>query len=215
MNTAFCPCGVRSPGVCLASATQVLDHVPSSPAESSCISPSQLPSWTRPGTPLSRQPAAADAHTSPAGQDMCRILPTPGDPICTGIFHTSAKDSPTSPRTGRQDKSARSCHDPAICPLADPISREEGSDPRTPRAPGAPHYIPGHPGRDLPARLMTVIDPRDTPELPVIDPPETRAATRCRPAPTTTPGVRFCRDGVPGRRGVLPPGRLARGIPQG
>jgi hypothetical protein len=38
VNTAFCPCGVRSPGVCLVSATQVLDHVPSSPAESSCIS---------------------------------------------------------------------------------------------------------------------------------------------------------------------------------
>jgi hypothetical protein len=68
-----------------------------------------------------------------------------------------------------------------------------GSDPRTPRAPGAPHYIPGHPGSDLPARLMTVIDPRDTPELPAIDLPGTRAATRCRPAPTTTPGIRFCR----------------------
>jgi hypothetical protein len=32
---------------------------------------------------------------------MCRILPTVGDPICTGIFHTSAKDSRTSPRTGK------------------------------------------------------------------------------------------------------------------
>ena len=41
------------------------------------------------------------------------------------------------------------------------LSNEEGSDPRTPRAPGVPHYIPGHPGSDLPARLMTVIDPRD------------------------------------------------------
>jgi hypothetical protein len=102
---------------------------------------------------------------------MCRILPTLADPICTDIFHTSAKDSRTSPRTGRQDQSARSCHDPAICPLADPISREEGNDPRTPQAPGAPHYIPGHPGSDLPARLMTVIDPRDTPELPCHRPP--------------------------------------------
>ena len=38
VNTAFRPCGVRSPGVCLVSATQILDHVPSSPAESSCVS---------------------------------------------------------------------------------------------------------------------------------------------------------------------------------
>jgi hypothetical protein len=38
VNTAFCPCGVRSPGVCLVSATQVLDHGPSCPAESCCIS---------------------------------------------------------------------------------------------------------------------------------------------------------------------------------
>jgi hypothetical protein len=74
--------------------------------------------WTRPGTPLSHRPAAADVRTPPAGQDMCRILPTLADPICTGIFHTSAKDSRTSPRTGRQDQSARSCHDLAICPLA-------------------------------------------------------------------------------------------------
>jgi hypothetical protein len=38
VNTAFCPCGVGSPGVCLVSATQVLDHVPLSPAEPCCIS---------------------------------------------------------------------------------------------------------------------------------------------------------------------------------
>ena len=63
VNTAFCPSGVRSPGVCLVSATQVLDHVPSSPAESCCISSSRR----RPGTPLSRQPAAANARTPPAG----------------------------------------------------------------------------------------------------------------------------------------------------
>ena len=41
---------------------------------------------------------------------MYRILPTLGVPICTGIFHTSAKDSRTSPRTGRQDQPARSRH---------------------------------------------------------------------------------------------------------
>jgi hypothetical protein len=111
--------------MCLVSATQVLDHVPSSPAESSCISPPHCRPGPRPGTPLSRRPAAADVRTPPAGQNMSRIPPTLGDPICTGIFHTSAKDSRTSPRTGRQDQPARSCHDPAICPLADPIAREE------------------------------------------------------------------------------------------
>ena len=36
---------------------------------------------------------------------------------------------------------------------------------------------------------MTVIDPRDTPALPVIDLPGIRTAARCRPAPTTTPGI--------------------------
>jgi hypothetical protein len=86
----------------------------------------------RPGTPLTRRPAAADVRTPPAGQDMCRILPTRGDPIYTGIFRTSAKASRTSPRTSRQDQSARSCRDPAICPLAGPISREEGTDAGTP-----------------------------------------------------------------------------------
>ena len=36
--------------------------------------------------------AAADVRTPPAGQNTCRILPTLGDPTCTRIFHTSAKD---------------------------------------------------------------------------------------------------------------------------
>jgi hypothetical protein len=183
VNAAFCLCGVRSPGVCLVSATQVLDHVPSSPAESSCISPSHCRPGPGPGPPLSRRPAAADVRTPPAGQDMCRILSTLADPICTGILPTS-EDSRASPRTGRQAQSARSCHDPAICPLADPISREEGSNTRTPRAPGAPPYIPGHPGSDLPARLMTVIDPRDNPgatcHRPLRDPRRhQRSSTGC------------------------------------
>jgi hypothetical protein len=39
----------------------------------------------------------ADVRTPPAGQDMCRIPPALADPICTGIFHTSAKDSRASP----------------------------------------------------------------------------------------------------------------------
>jgi hypothetical protein len=64
VNTAFCPCGVRSPGVCLVSATQVLDHVPSSPAESSSI-------------PLShRRPGPGRrAAKPPACRSQCPPLP--------------------------------------------------------------------------------------------------------------------------------------------
>ena len=65
------------------------------------------------GHAANRRPAIADFRTPPARQDLRQTLPTLGDPTCTGIFHTSAKD--------RQDQSARSGHDPAICPLADPI----------------------------------------------------------------------------------------------
>ena len=76
------------------------------------------------------------------------------------------------PRTGRQDQSARSCHLSAGRP---DFPRREKQREDTARAPVAPHYIPGHPGSDLPAWLMTVIDPGDTPELPAIDLPKTRA----------------------------------------
>jgi len=38
VKTAPCPYGVRSSAVCLVSATPVLDHVPSSPAERCCVS---------------------------------------------------------------------------------------------------------------------------------------------------------------------------------
>jgi hypothetical protein len=68
-----------------------------------------------------------------------------------------------------------------------PDSCDEGSGARTPRVTGGPHYMPGHPGSDLPARLMTALDLPGTPELPAIDLPQTRAATGRRPAPTTTP----------------------------
>ena len=35
----------------------------------------------------------------------------------------------------------------------------------------APHYVLSHPGSDLPARLMTAIDLRATPQVPAIDLP--------------------------------------------
>src|ERR1039457_2485544 len=43
---------------------------------------------------------------------------------------------------------------------ARPDSREEGSGARTLRPTDAPHYLPGQPSSDLPARLMTAIDLR-------------------------------------------------------
>jgi hypothetical protein len=121
-DTAFCPCGVRNPGVCLVSATQVLDHVPSNPAESSCISPSHCRPGPGPGTPLSHRPAAADARHSPRPY-MRRIVSHLGNPIRTAsIVHTPAKDSRASPGPVRPDRSARSCHGcraPAISPTED------------------------------------------------------------------------------------------------
>jgi hypothetical protein len=140
------------------------------------------------------EPPACRSRCPYSRPDMRRILSHLGNPSCTRIFHTSAKDSQTSPRTGRQDQSARSATIPPSvgCQARFPAKREATRGHR--RAP-APHYIPGHPGSDLLARLMTVIDPRDTPELPAIDLPGTRAATRCRPAPWT----RFsARTGGPG-----------------
>jgi hypothetical protein len=70
------------------------------------------------------------------------------------------------PGPARQDGSARSCHRSAGRP--DSAKREA--------APGhrgqlARHYMPGHPRSDLPARLMTALDLRGTPQVPAIDLP--------------------------------------------
>jgi hypothetical protein len=54
------------------------------------------------------EPPACRSRCPYSRPDMRRILSHLGNPICTRIFHTSAKDSQTSPRTGRQDQSARS-----------------------------------------------------------------------------------------------------------
>jgi len=134
---------------------------------------------------------------------MCRMLPTVGDPICTRIFHTSAKD--TGQAEDRQAGPIR-----AVLPRSRHLFAGRPDFPRrgkrrenTTRAPGAPLYVPGHRGSDLPARLMTVIDPRDTSELPAIDLPGTRAATRCRPAPGSgLPGLLVDPRAVPSVRTV-------------
>ena len=72
MNAAFCPCGVRSPGVSLVSATRNLDHVPSSPAESCCIPSSPR----RPEPGRARRQATGLPRPMPAAPrpDMRRIV---------------------------------------------------------------------------------------------------------------------------------------------
>ncbi len=86
----------------------------------------------------------------------------PGRSDCTGIFHTSAK-SPGQARgpAGRTNpRSPATIPPPVRWPAEFPAKREATRG--HPQAPGAPHHIPGHPGSDPPARLMTLIDPRDT-----------------------------------------------------
>ena len=67
-----------------------------------------------------------------------------------------------------------------------PDSREEGSGARTPRATGAPHYVLGHPGSDLLARLVAAVNLRATPRGTCHRPPVDRLRHQGRPAPTTT-----------------------------
>jgi hypothetical protein len=50
-------------------------------------------------------------------------------------------------------------------------SREEGSWCEDTAGNWRAHYVPSHPGSDLPARLMTAIDLRATPQVPAIDLP--------------------------------------------
>src|ERR1039457_7679803 len=79
VKTAFCPCGVRSPGVCLVSATQVLDHVPSSPAESCCISSSHC--CPEPGRHAAEPPACRSPYPPlpPAGYAPGSVPPWKSD----------------------------------------------------------------------------------------------------------------------------------------
>ena len=130
--------------------------------------------------PLSRRPAAADAHTSPAGHAPDTVPPWKSD--LHGHRSHPAKDSRPSPGPARQDRSARSCHGP----LADPIPAKREAAPGH-RGQLARHYMPGHPRSDLPASLMAAIDLRDTPQVPAIDLPQTRAASGRGPVPTTPP----------------------------
>jgi hypothetical protein len=110
---------------------------------------------------------------------MRRIVPHLGNPICTTIFHTPAKDSRASPGPVRHDRSARSCHDPATVRWQARLPRR-GSGARTPRATGAPHYMTSHPASDLPAskahdRDRLVRYPGATGHRPPADPRRHRA----------------------------------------
>jgi hypothetical protein len=178
-----CPCGVRSLGVCLVSATQVLDHVPSSPAESSCISPPQLPSWTRPGTPLTHRPAAADARTPPAGHAPDTVPPWKSD--LHGHLSHPRQRFPGEPGTGTAGPGRAGPPRSA----GRPDSREEGSGARTPRATGAPHYVLGHPGSDLLARLVAAVDLRATPRGTCHRPPVDRLRHQAQASPNDHVGA--------------------------
>jgi hypothetical protein len=104
------------------------------------------------------------SHTPPP--DMRRILSHPGNPIRTAIFLTPANDSPASPGPVRQEPVR------AVLPLSTgrPIpAKREAQGHRRQLARAA--YVPIHPGSDLPARLMTSIDLRATPQVPAIDLP--------------------------------------------
>jgi hypothetical protein len=137
-----------------------------------------LLSWTRPGTPLSHRPAAADARHSPRPY-MRRILSHPGNPIRTAIFHTPAK----IPTRARDQYGRTGPRGPATVPplsAEGPDSREEGSGARTSRATGAPHHMTSHPASALPAskahdRDRPVGYPGSTGHRPPVDPRRHRA----------------------------------------
>src|ERR1700730_17581625 len=137
---------------------------------------------------------ARHAAEPPACRSRCPYSPSQTCAgYCPPLEIRSARPSFTSPpkMPGRaRDRHARTGpRGPATVPplSADrPDPWEERSGARTPRATGAPHYMPDHPGSDLPATLMTAIDLRSTPQLPAIDLLYTCAASRGRPAPKAT-----------------------------
>ena len=129
-------------------------------SSSPCSAPTSPANPPVPPQPWPRQPDRNKPASPITRQGLTKNMGTP-----------PAKDSRASPGPVRQDRSRavlpRSRHRPLAGPI--PAKRESGA--RTPLATGAPHYVPGHPGSDLPARLMTAIDLRGTPELPAIDLP--------------------------------------------
>ena len=95
-----------------------------------------LPSWTRPGTPLSHRPAAADGRTPPAGDAPDTV--TPWEIRSARPLFTPPPRFPADPETG----TARPVRAVPPRSAGSPDSREEGSGARTPRATGPLHAKP-------------------------------------------------------------------------
>ncbi len=106
VKTAFCPRGVRNPGVCLVSVTQVLDHVPRSPAECHCVhSCCHRPSSASARQSLRHRPAAAD------GRRQARHIAAPQKSGPSGHFPRPCHGF--RPRPARRNRPARSHLAPA------------------------------------------------------------------------------------------------------
>jgi hypothetical protein len=152
VKTAICPRGVRSSRVCLVSATQVLDHVPRSPAESRCV-------------PFSRcHPAipGAGRGTSLRRRKLSHLR----NPVSAAISHKPRR-LPARTGTGAAEPilTLTTPASPPSCPPPAELSRPTrprpstgAPDARTPRAAGASRHLPSQPGSDPPARLMTPTD---------------------------------------------------------
>jgi hypothetical protein len=163
MQTVFCPCGVRNPIVCLVSATHVLDHVPSRPAEYHSIQFSRCdPAVPGPAGHVTGPPDGAQPIAALRGRTGARILSHLRNPICAAIFHTppQAPRPRPRPRPARRNRSPRShraaCQ--ASCRPGLPTSRWPPSTcdvPRTylawtsrrPGPPSGPNQHRDHAGR--------------------------------------------------------------------
>ena len=159
VKTAFCPCGVRNPGVRLVSATHVLDHVPLSPAESrcgqfSCRHPAVPPSA---GQTPRRQPAAADDRTEATAS---RVTLPHHRIRSEAIFQRPATDSRPGRRGGNDPHGhtrlpaflplppylraqaaatqSRHCRRRARCPASRPEQTAGAGAPRLPTGPARP-----------------------------------------------------------------------------
>jgi hypothetical protein len=95
VQTAFCPCGVRSPGKCLVSTVALVDHVPARPAASRRVpfSAAAAPRGaSRPGQERRRLMAVLPA------QDRRRRLSYLRKSGFGGHFHVHATDPGNAPR---------------------------------------------------------------------------------------------------------------------
>jgi hypothetical protein len=189
VKTAFCPRGVRRPGICLVSATHLLDHVPGSPAESSHIQCSigTLPSSASAGHVTEAPAAAAARRTGQAGQPPdCHISEIRFERPFSRLGPAMSRIPGRHWRGGTDPQGH--ARFPAFLPAAPgsirrdavpPVSGGPGAQPgdaSAPHAAGAPRY-PKQPGRGLPAKLLTAIDRRCTSDVLGIYLPWTCAAT--------------------------------------